>query len=1250
MGHIRQQAQLLFIALLAVVFVAALAAPLTQAFAGELSGKTGEKTEAQAIASGGGQSAGVAPHITLVYVPELSWDMLIASDNATLSDVTAHAGMANMIVRWHEEFERYADYDRVSILGLDGSITTADELAAALEQSLAGQRQGDVIVLLTGMVFSAAPDVYRDFSPVVIAGGNFDGLLTAPSTRRVGVLLASDLSAYLDDLLANDAPAAAGGAGEADAGGATATEHPSEHPTNLYVAPQTAQLDAQELLANLQHQNAVADAITNSKEPITLGFAAFVLLVFAISVLLLALETNLRLNTIKALVPIVRILWIVVIAFPISTFLMFIALPQAPSPTTVVLICLGWTFALALCALIIGYRTRWIYSLVFLFVLTIVTLLLDQLLGGPLCATGYLNYSPIRGVRYFGMGNEACALLFGAWITLSGILINRFSALPIVRHFKRWGFLVCSMLFIAIVAAPLFGASFGVLVWGVITVLVAWWLLNERRITWYFVLGVLALAGVVSLSVLYSDILYNSSSHMQWVEQYIDGNPLNLVAAIARSVGRLSWATLTYSPLLTLLFFALVAYLVILRITKPGPYKEFWQRNVAFRAVYTTGLMLIILMGFIEDSGIFMPALYLIFMMAGFVWLVCDLHRWQIREWVKNKARANLHELQRLGSHKPAEKTKPRTARTAPRHLKQAQQGDASPALAAPAASPEKPRQGDGAPVPEQEQQPRASSSRAQQEPQSSQPSVGRSTATMATATLLSRITGFVRTWALAFALGNTMFSSAYYVANNLPNSVYELVLGGVFSTAFLPLYMARLKERGKRGSAAYASNLLSIGVLVLGIIALLATVFAPQVVFTQTFMTQGSDAELAVFFFRFFAVQMVFYGVGAIIGGILNAHRNFLWPALGPLFNNLVIIVVYFGFPFISGFNQLAGMIWLAVGTTLGVVAMFAVQVPALLKLKLPLRFHINFKDPALRETLRVALPVTLFIIMSLITVSVMNAYSLKANSNGPTTLGFAWLWYMLPYGVIGVALSTALFTEMSAASAAKDWALFRANVSKGLRTTIFLILPLAALMFALAKQLAGLYHAGKFNYEDVQVVAQVLSCWCISLPFFAAYQFLYRAFSSLRDLKRFIKIDACGRVLQATLYAVLTTGIGDWGGLGLIGIPLADAITYALLFFVMSLVLQKRIGSFGLEAVLKDGGKTLVAALLAAALPAVVAYSGFDETIAISLVTVALCGLGGLTIFYLLCKLLKVPEVATISTLLSRVTGRLRRPRGGG
>ena len=147
------------------------------------------------------------------------------------------------------------------------------------------------------------------------------------------------------------------------------------------------------------------------------------------------------------------------------------------------------------------------------------------------------------------------------------------------------------------------------------------------------------------------------------------------------------------------------------------------------------------------------------------------------------------------------------------------------------------------------------------EEPESKASSVGASAVLMSVCVLFSRITGFLRTWAMAFALGSSFLSSSYQVANNLPNMLYELVMGGMLVTAFLPVYISVKKKSGTGAGNAYASNLLTLVTIFLGVLSVLCMVFPAQVIYTQTFYSDQSSSALATFFFQYFAIQLVFYG-----------------------------------------------------------------------------------------------------------------------------------------------------------------------------------------------------------------------------------------------------------------------------------------------------------------------------------------------------------------------------------------------------
>ena len=227
---------------------------------------------------------------------------------------------------------------------------------------------------------------------------------------------------------------------------------------------------------------------------------------------------------------------------------------------------------------------------------------------------------------------------------------------------------------------------------------------------------------------------------------------------------------------------------------------------------------------------------------------------------------------------------------------------------------------------------------------------VGRSAGLMTILTIVSRVTGFIRTWAMAAAIGMSLLSSSYQVANNLPNMLYELVMGGMLVTAFLPVYMGVRREQGREASNEYVGNLLGILLLVLGGISLLGTVFAPGFIWTQSFLSgDGGSMDTAAFMFRFFAIQILFYGLGSVFSGVLNAHRDYFWSTFAPVLNNVIVIASFMGFaPVSAQFGERAGIILIAAGTTLGVFVQMACQIPALGKHGVHPHIHIDFKDPA--------------------------------------------------------------------------------------------------------------------------------------------------------------------------------------------------------------------------------------------------------------------------------------------------------------
>lgn len=523
---------------------------------------------------------------------------------------------------------------------------------------------------------------------------------------------------------------------------------------------------------------------------------------------------------------------------------------------------------------------------------------------------------------------------------------------------------------------------------------------------------------------------------------------------------------------------------------------------------------------------------------------------------------------------------------------------------------------------------------------------VGRSQLLISVCVAISRITGFIRTWAMGLAMGTTLLSSSYQVACNLPNQLYELVMGGMLVTAFLPVYVSLRKREGEERANQYASTLMGIVLVFLGVVALLATLFAPQVVWTQMFFSPSGDRELVVYFFRFFAVQLLFYGVSAVAGGLLNSRSDYFWSSAAPIANNIVVIFAMFVYYFVSADNPDFAKLVLAVGTPLGVFVQMAMQVPALAKNGVHLKpWRINLHDPALRETLALGIPTLVVTLCSFATVSVQNAAAMAVSDAGSSVLYYARQWFTLPYAFLAVPVTTTLFTELAGMVADCDDAAVRRTIVSGTQQNFFSMVPFMLYLIVFAVPLVSLFRAGSFDWTSVDLVSGYLAVMALSLPFYACFLFMQKVFSALRAMKQYAVCNLVVSVVQVVLTIVLCLGAGSWGGFGLTGVALAQ-----IAFFVLGTVwcyayLSKRLGGIGLKTLVGSFVSSLLVGAVGAAVGAVLlwALQAFVMPIEAggipwALACIVVGGLASLVVTYGLGVVLHVPGSAFIGRIVAR------------
>ncbi len=526
---------------------------------------------------------------------------------------------------------------------------------------------------------------------------------------------------------------------------------------------------------------------------------------------------------------------------------------------------------------------------------------------------------------------------------------------------------------------------------------------------------------------------------------------------------------------------------------------------------------------------------------------------------------------------------------------------------------------------------------------------VSRSSNTVSVLVIISRITGFLRTSVQAWALGAAGLASAYTVANNLPNLLYEFVAGGMLITAFLPVFMAVKQRAGREGASEYTSNLLSIVVILMAALTALSFVFAAPIIWTQSAgASEGFDSDLAVWFFRWFCCEIVLYALSSIFSGVLNAERDFFWSNAAPILNNVITIASFVIYALLvqQGVPWRTAAIALAVGNPLGVLVQVLCQVPSLRRYGVRLRLRVNLHDPALRETVSIGLPTFLATFASAPTTAVTSSCALSVTSAGASIAYYARVWYVLPYSILAIPITTTLFPELSNSFNAHDLDSFKDFLCDGIRQLLFSLVPCTLLLMVFAQPLIAVFAGGQFTAEDAALTAGYLRVLALALPFYGLSSLLQKACSAMMSMG-FYAIAVCvGSVLQIVVCLVCTP---LWG---LYVVPVTSALFYIALDVMIVVRFRMQIGSFGLRTVivstLRSLGLGLLGSLVGAAILALLTYwFGSCEGMLMGLVYTIAAGMPALVVTFGVASVLGISDAPFFDALFSRIFSLLRRLR---
>ncbi len=442
----------------------------------------------------------------------------------------------------------------------------------------------------------------------------------------------------------------------------------------------------------------------------------------------------------------------------------------------------------------------------------------------------------------------------------------------------------------------------------------------------------------------------------------------------------------------------------------------------------------------------------------------------------------------------------------------------------------------------------------------------------MAIGTTLSRITGVARIVAQTTALGGAGFADGYNLANTTPNIVTDIVIGGVLSATFVPVFVDHLSTRRTKEAWEAISAVVTVTVTVLLVATVAFFILTPEIVHLYTVTNHNPDVQAqqreAIFLLRWFVPQLTCYGLIALFTALSNARGKFAAPMFVPIANNLVVIIVLLWFhaavphPSLGSIDtHHSALVVLGVGTTLGVFVQAALLTPSLIRARLHVRFLWRPAHEAMRTITRLAGWTFGWVVANQVALVVILALADGVATPGAvSSYTYAYTFFQLPYGVVAVSVMTAVTPSLAARWAQRDMVGFRHRMAFGLRGILAIIIPSAVGMVLLSHPLINLVLAhGAETSAQADSTAAALAMFSLGLPGFCTFLYMVRVFQAMQDTRTAFRLYVVENGINIFFGVLLV------GPLGVRGLALSLSIAYTLAALLAMAVVRQRVGGLG-------------------------------------------------------------------------------------
>jgi putative peptidoglycan lipid II flippase len=416
---------------------------------------------------------------------------------------------------------------------------------------------------------------------------------------------------------------------------------------------------------------------------------------------------------------------------------------------------------------------------------------------------------------------------------------------------------------------------------------------------------------------------------------------------------------------------------------------------------------------------------------------------------------------------------------------------------------------------------------------------------------ILSRLLGLLRDRILAsqFGAGDTL--DIYYAAFRVPDLIYNLLILGALSAAFIPVFTGLVAREEKKEAWHLANALLNVALIILIAISAILAIFTPWIMKLITPGFSGGKISLVITLTRIMFLSPIFLGISGIFGGILNSFKRFLIYSLAPIMYNLGIIA---GALFFVPYLGVTGLAW---GVVLGAVLHMLIQYPAVKISGFKYEYILNFRDSHLRKVIRLMIPRTMGLAVSQINLLVVTIIASTLAAGSLAIFSFANNLQSFPIGIFAIPFALAVFPTLSHFAAKDERDNFIASFSQTFRQILFFVIPASVFMLVLRAQIVRVVlGSGKFDWEDTTLTFQALGIFAISLFAQSLIPLLARSFYALHNTKIPFYTGIASEFVNLTLAIILSQ---RYGILGLVwAFSLTSIVNMFLLFIILRVKLK--------------------------------------------------------------------------------------------